>query len=145
MAITYIGSTLSISRGTPANDAAANDYAGLRWSEVGKVVVLGELGDSSEDVSFDLLKSGRKTHVNGIRDIGEFPVTVEFDQEDAGQNITETASDTNTTHSFRIVDSDEAVQYFTGVVANYRVSERTASQYKGAMFAVRGQSGLVDA
>ena len=141
MSITYIGSTVSVSQRTPSQETAAA-YAALPWSPIGRTISASEVGDSSEDVNFDLLESGRKSHVNGIRDVGEITITVEFERTDAGQVIVEDASGTNNSRSFRMVDTDGEVQYFQGVVANYRATERTASTYMGAMFVIRGQSAI---
>lgn len=143
MAITYIGSTVSISWRTP--DAETSQaYAALAWSNVGKTISASEIGDTSEDVNFDLLEEGRKSHVNGIRDIGEITIAVEFDRTDDGQVIVQDSSGTNTSRAFRVVDTDGEIQYFQGVVANYRATERTASTYKGAMFVIRGQSAITN-
>ena len=141
MAITFIGSEIFVSVETPDAETAAG-YSALAWTSIGRVISAGEIGDTSEDVNYDILKTGRKRHVNGIADIGEIPITVEFEQTDAGQVVVQDASGTNDTHSFYAEDEDGEIQYFQGVVANYRASERTASTYKGAMFSIRGQSAI---
>ena len=147
-AITFIGSTLQINDSGAAftiTGVDADDHAGIQAAadtEVGGVISISELGETSEDVNFDLLKGGRKTHVNGVRDIGEISVTCEFDASDAGQNRIRALSNTNTTIDVAVTDQDNQVQCFQGVVANYRITERTASSYKGCMFAIRGQSAL---
>lgn len=141
MSISFIGSTLSIVAGTPATEDQAG-YEALSYTEVGKIVSIGELGDTSEDISFDLLKPGRKTHVNGVKDIGEVPIVLETDTADAGQVILEAANNGNVTHSFRVTDSDGEDVYFQGLVANMRDNERTASNYKGKSGVLRGQSGI---
>lgn len=159
-AITYIGSTLHINGDTSDFDAAdaafsltgvaATDFAGIvantvtNGIKVGGVVSIAELGETSEDVNFDLLEGGRKTHVNGVRDIGEVSITCQFlpDGDDAGQARIRLLSNSNTTIDVCVTDADGQRQCFQGVVANYRVTERTASNYKGCMFAIRGQSAL---
>lgn len=148
MAITYIGSTLSVAQSAPGNfdQDVIDDYADLDWVEVGNVISIGELGDTSEDVTFDLLKGGRRTHVNGIRDVGDIPVAVEFNHESAGQGIiyrsVSEADNANDTHYWRIVDDDGEIVYFAGLPANYSDTERTASSYKGAEFQIRTQTAL---
>lgn len=142
MSMTYIGSTLSIAAATPATEDVAA-YAALTWTEIGNVVSMGELGDESEDVSFDLLKTGRRTHVNGVKDVGEVAVTIEVESADAGQVILRAANNTNTSHSFRVTDTDGETRYFYGLVANLKDMERTASTYKGQTLAIRGQSAIV--
>lgn len=141
MSISFIGSTLALVSGAPATEDAAG-YEAQSHVELGKVVSIGELGDESEDIAFDLLKPGRKTHVNGVKDLGEVPVTIEYDLADAGQVILRTANNGNTTHSFKVEDADGDVYYFQGLIANLKDLERTASQYKGANFVIRGQTGV---
>lgn len=143
MSITYIGSTLSGVSGSPATEDVAG-YEALSLVEVGKVISIGEVGDTSEDVTFDLLKTGRRSHVNGVKDLGEIAVAIEFDGSDAGQTMIEAANNTNTTHSFAITDADGYTYYFQGLVANFRYTERTASTYKGATFVIRGQTGITE-
>ena len=148
MAITYIGSYLEVSAAAAGTEDTAdatflNNIKGAATTKVGKVVSIGELGDNAEDVAFDLLEGGRKTHVNGVRDIGDVPVSCEFDSADAGQNRVRAVANSNTVVSFLITDSDNRVSAFNGVIANYRETERTASSYKGCMFTLRGQSRLV--
>lgn len=144
MSISYIGSTLSIVADTPTTEDVS-DYAGLSFVEVGRVVSIGELGDTSEDIAFDLLKPGRRSHVNGVKDLGEIPVTIEYARDDAGLTILEAAANGNTTHSFKITDSDGDDYYFQGLIANLRDFERTANQYKGLTFVIRGQTGVTKA
>lgn len=141
MSISFIGSTVSILASTPASEDPS-DYSALSMVELGKIVSFGELGDESEDISFDLLKPGRRTHVNGVKDLGEIPAVIEYDLSDAGQVILRAANNTNTTHTFLVQDTDGDKYFFQGLVANLRDLERTASQYKGASFVVRGQTGI---
>lgn len=141
MSISFIGSTLSIVASTPASEDQSG-YEALSFTEVGKVVSIGELGDESEDIAFDLLKPGRRTHVSGVKDLGEIPVTIEYDKSDAGQDILRAANNGNTTHTFKVTDSDGDDYYFQGLVANVRDLERTASQYKGFTMVIRGQTGV---
>ena len=141
MAISFIGGTLSVSAAKPATEDASG-YGALTWTEVGKVVTIGELGDTAEDITFDLLKTGRRVHVNGVKDVGDVPVTVEYDSSDAGQTIIKNGNNSNTVHSFRITDPDGENWYFYGLIANRSISQREANQYKGLTFVMRGQSGL---
>lgn len=141
MTISFIGSTLAIVAATPAAEDASG-YGALSFIDVGKIVTIGELGDTSEDISFDLLAGGRRSHANGVKDLGEVPVALEYDRGNAGQVIVKAANNGNTTHSFRVTDSDGDTYYFQGLVANLRDLERAANQYKGQTFVIRGQTGI---
>lgn len=141
MSTSYIGSTMFIVADEPATEDESG-YSALSFIEIGKIVSIGELGDTSEDIAFDLLKPGRRTHVSGVKDLGEITVTIEYDRTDAGLAVLRDANNTNVTHSFYVQDNDGDVAYFYGLVANLRDFERTANQYKGQTFIIRGQSGL---
>lgn len=141
MSISYIGSTLGVVASTPASEDQSG-YEALSFTNVGKVISISELGDTSEDITFDLLQTGRRSHVSGVKDLGEVAVAIEYDRDDAGLTILEAANNGNTTHSFRVTDTDGDDYYFQGVVANLRDNERTASGYKGMTFVIRGQTGV---
>lgn len=141
MSISFIGSTLAVVASTPATEDATG-YAALSFTSVGKVISIGPLGDQSEDITFDLLQPGRRSHVNGVKDLGEIPIGIEYNRSDAGLTIVEAGANGNTTHSFRVTDSDGDDYYFQGLLANLRDLERTANQYKGATFVIRGQTGI---
>ena len=141
MSISYVGSTLSVVASTPATEDQSG-YEALSFTEVGLVVSISAIGDTSEDINFDLLKTGRRSHVNGVQDLGEISVTIEVGNSDAGQEIVRGAANGNTTHSFVVTDADGEDVYFQGVIANYQDSERTANTYKGATFVIRGQTGV---
>ena len=141
MSISYIGTTLSIVAGVPATEDQTG-YEALSYTAVGNVVSIGELGDQSEDIAFDLLQPGRRSHVSGVKDLGEIPVTIEYNSADPGLAIIDTANNTNVTHSFVVTDSDGDSYYFQGLVANVRELERTANQYKGFTMVIRGQTGV---
>ena len=143
--ITYIGSTLSVAWTAPDDfdETAAADFAALEYAEIGGVVSMGEVGDTAEDVSYNLLKGGRTKHVNGVRDVGDIAVAAEYDEQDAGQIVVEEAANTNDKHYWKIEDPDGAVTYFVGLAANLTNTERNPSSYKGIEFVIRTQSGLV--
>jgi len=143
MAISYIGTTISVVAATPATEDDTG-YSALSWTEIGKVVSLSELGDTVEDIAFNLLKGGRTKHVNGTKDVGDITGTYEYDSADAGQVILRSGAGSNTVHSLKVEDTDGNIKYLQGVVADVRDYERVANQYKGQTFIFRGQSGFTE-
>ncbi len=141
MSITFIGSTLSIVSGAPSTEDQSG-YEAQTHIEVGKVLSIGEVGDSSEDVTINLLKTGRIEHVNGVKDLGEIAVAINYDRADAGLAILEAANNTNTTHSAKITDTDGDDYYFQCVIANLKTVPRSPSASKGMTFVLRGQTGI---
>ena len=146
--ITYIGSTLSLSAGAPMDAGSISEavsvYRAKSWTEIGNIISFAAFSDTFEDVTIDLLKLGRRKHVNGVRDIGDVELQCELNTGDTGQSILRTNANTNTTYSFRVSDADGHERYFYGVISNQRDMERTASSFKGVNFTLRGQSAIVD-
>ena len=142
----YIGATLSVVASVPATEDAAG-YGLLTFVEIAKVISVGQIGDTHEDLSDTLLKTGRTDHLNGAVDGGEVEVVLEYDPADAdpGYAIIDAGNGTNTQHSFELVDPDSETHYFQGVIANLKHRERTASTRKGATFTIRVNSGIVTA
>lgn len=143
MPISFIGTTIGIVAAAPATEDQSG-YEALSFDTIGKIVSIGELGDEHEDISFNRLAEGRTIHVNGVADLGDTPLVLEYDASDAGQVILQAANGGNTTHSFKITDPDGRDHYFQGLIANLRYLERTVNQYKGQTFVIRGQSGITE-
>lgn len=145
MSISFVGTTLAVTSGSPGTEtSSAYEAMSPALTPVGKVVDISEIGDQSNDIAFDLLQPGRTSHVNGAKDMGEITVTCEYDATDAGQDLIRAAANTNTTHSFRVTDSDGADRYWQGLVANVRDLARNSNQWKGFTFVIRSQTGTVD-
>ena len=84
--ITYIGSCLGISAGAPATETPQG-YQAKSFVDIGNLISIDAIGDTAEDVSYNLLKGGRTKHVNGVADVGSVSVSVEYNSADAQQNI----------------------------------------------------------
>jgi hypothetical protein len=141
--ISYIGATVALAASTPATVDKAG-YEALTWTTgtIGKIASFGALGETSADIAIDLLE-GVIEHVNGSKDLGEIPVTIRFvaTSDSAAQGLVRTNANSNTNHSFRVIDPDGEYIYFQGKLANYQDSERTSGNYKGASFVIRGKGG----
>ena len=139
-----IGGTLSVVASTPATEDESG-YEALSFIEVENVISVGEFGDNSEDITFNLLKSGRTSHVNGVRDLGEIAVSCAYDdQNNTGIELVNTNANTDTVMSWKLVDTNGATSYWQGRAANYRQTERTASSFEGRNFVIRGTSGVTE-
>jgi len=142
MAISYIGSTLSVIASTPST-VDQSGYEALSMTTVGKVTTIGELGATSEDLTINLLAAGATKHVNGTKDMGEIPVSIEFDASDGGLTILEAGNNTNTVHSFKVTDSDGEDTFFQGLIANLRDPERSSGAIKMKNFVIRGDASSI--
>jgi hypothetical protein len=134
----YIGGKLYVSAASPANENKAG-YEALTWTEVGQIVSHGALGNTSNDIAQATL-GGVTLHANGSKDLGEIAITCVDAPADAGQVIIMAANNTNTMHSFKVVDPSTKHQYYQGVVANAQQAERTDTAYAGLSFVVRGHA-----
>lgn len=141
MSISFIGSTVSVAASVSASEDPS-DYALVSVTEIGKIISVGELGDNAEDITFDLLKTGRRSRVTGVKDLGAVPIAIEYDRDDAGLTILEAGNNGNTTHTFKIVDTDGDTYYFQGLIANLKDNQRAANGFKGLTFEARGQTGV---
>ncbi|MDP2051927.1 MAG: hypothetical protein Q8K33_24205 [Cypionkella sp.] len=139
-AISYIGAVIAVSVATPAT-VDASGFNALTYTTVGKIASFGSVGDSSADISIELL-DGRTEHVNGVKDGGAIPFTVRSDI-DAGQTLLVNNSNNNVDLSFKITDSDGKIAYFYGKIANVKDNERAPGSYKGLTGEVRVNSATV--
>jgi hypothetical protein len=139
--MSFIGETISCASGTPATEDETG-YEALSMDEIGNIISRGELGDTHEDQSATLLKTGRTKHDNGAKDGGV--VAFEIDGEDftdAGLAILDTANGTSTEVSFKSAGPNQ-VRYFYGVVRNLKVKQADGSTKAGVMFEVAINSGI---
>ena len=143
----YIGATLSVAASTPATDTGSAFAALSGMAEIGKIVDISEIGDTHEDLTSNLLKTGRTDHSNGTKDGGEVTVTVEYavGDNDAGLAIIKAGAGGTTEHSFEIADPDGETFYMRGVIANFRHRARSTSNKKGFTFVFRVNSAVIEA
>lgn len=141
--ISFIGSTLGLVAGTRDKAADASDYAAKTYVNVGSIVSIGALGDTSASIPISLLAEGRVIYVNGEKTLGEITVTLAIDISDTAQATIESNANTNTNYYFEVEDLDGKKYYFQGLLANYQTTERTSNNYKGATFVIRGNSGIL--
>lgn len=139
----YIGSTLSVYAGATTTEDQSS-YEANSYTLVGKVVSIGEFGDTHEDLSSNLLATGRTDHSNGTKDGGEVSVTIEYSGSDAGYTIIKAGNGGTTTHTFKVTDPDGEDFYFQGVIANLRHRERTTSNKKGFSFVMRVNTAVTE-
>ena len=139
-----IETTLHLVVGKPATENTAG-YEALEsgMDEVGEIVSIGAVGDTSEDVTVTKLKDGRTEHFNGAKDGGAVPVAAIRDDADAGQVLVEANANTNETVTCKITDPNGTKHFFYGRLANVQTPERTASTYEGLTFEMRRNSGTV--
>ena len=127
----YIATTYGT---VPANKSA---YEALTWLEITQLENLPEFGDSTEEVTFQDLSSGRVSKLKGTRDAGTSDVSFAYDETlyDGsplrGQYLMFVASEDDTTNNYRFkVTYNDAstgsplgtntTRYFSGLVGSFR-------------------------
>lgn len=121
----FIGGTTAIDYSSDAN--AIDDFEALTWVEIGEVEDGGELGDESNDVTFQSLSDSRVRHLKGARDAGTLALVVGDDPLDTGQAALKAAEKTKFLYNFKIEYEDapdatysNSVDYFRGLVMSFR-------------------------
>lgn len=122
----FIAGTTSIP--FTSDQAALDAFEAITdWVEIGEVEDGGELGDQSNDVTFQSLSDGRVRHLKGARDAGTIALVCGADPADAGQQALRAAEKTKFNYPFRVIYEDapdenhtDSVDYFLGMVMSFR-------------------------
>lgn len=101
-----------------AYDTLAEFLAVSAWTEVGLVESIGEFGDKSNTVTFAAINDSRMRKAKGVKDAGEFTITVAHDPSDLGQLAMEAAQASTSNFIFKVVlpDVGATAKYFLGLV-----------------------------
>lgn len=121
---TAAGSSLAI--GTTAAAATQTQFEADTYTQVGEIEDLGEVGDQSEDVTFNSLDDSRTRHYKGSRDAGVMTVICGADPADVGQDAMLAAEATEDDYNFRVTLNDAITAtptklYFRGKVMGERM------------------------
>lgn len=98
----YIGGALA----NKNSDFALSDFAGQTWAEIGETEGLGSIGDTSSEITFDAVSSGRQKRLKGNRSGGAMEVVCGIDYGDAGQQALLTAEKSTGDFAFKVVLND---------------------------------------
>jgi hypothetical protein len=102
------------------------DYEALTWVEVGGVGSRGEMGKSTNILSYDTWGDAVVLKAKGMTDAGSVDLEVARDYDDAGQVILRTASSVNQNYAFKelrndgIDGNDGTIIYNRGLVTGPR-------------------------
>lgn len=120
----YIGPVVNLGTIAALSDEDALTYLeGLSYTEVEEVESFGDLGDSSDTVTFASVKDRRVRKFKTTRDAGTLAIVVGRDPSDPGQDALIAAEQTDYNYAFKIVYKDAAddemtdsIEYFAGQV-----------------------------
>ena len=98
----YIGAAIA----DKAADFIASDFTGQTWAEIKHTETLGSAGDTSSEISIELIDQERTKRLKGTRSAGTMEIVCAFDSEDAGQAALIAAEKTIHDYAFRLVLND---------------------------------------
>lgn len=117
----FIGPVADVDAINAMGDAAAVAHfeAVTGWVEVEEIEDLGQIGDSSSEVTFTALKNGRVRKTKGPRDGGTQNIIVGRDPLDDGQGAMIDAEKTKFNYHFKVIYSDARSEAYTNSVDYY--------------------------
>ncbi|KEP68528.1 hypothetical protein DL1_11420 [Thioclava dalianensis] len=98
----FIGGSMTVD----GDDLTVTDFDGETWVEVGETENLGKFGDTSNEITFAGLASGRQRRLKGVRDAGTMEVICGIDYADPGQLALISAEKTIFDYAFKVVLND---------------------------------------
>lgn len=142
-AMTSAGTTISISAALPAtyNDT---EFAALTYTEIGEVSDLGEFGREYNVVKFNPLKDRRTVKRKGSFDDGTVQVQLAKAATDAGQVILKAATNSDASHSIKIVLQDGTIFYFTAQVSSSTVNVGNVDQITSSTFKLEIDNDIIE-
>jgi hypothetical protein len=148
-AITSSNATVSI--GTTAAASDQSGFEGDTYTQILGVKDVGEFGDAANEVTTDVLETGRTLKLKGQRNAGNLELVVDHRADDAGQDALITAEGTTFDYNFKVTldDADDgestgSVFYFRAKVMSKRVTVGAADNVVTRTFTLGINSAIVE-
>ena len=132
--LTSTGTILSVVAGDPATFTAV-DYAAQSFVEVGEVIDLPEYGPNVQVVESNPLATGITEKFKGFINFGSQSMGLEFDSEDAGQQILADGVEgatKNQQHAVKIEYQDGSIDYYSARIFSYTKAPGSANSMVGS-------------
>lgn len=126
-AMTSAGTTISISAALPATYDAVG-YGALTWKEIGEVSDLGEFGREYNVVKFNPLKTRGTVKRKGSYDEGQIQMQLAKVSSDEGQQIAETALNSDASQAIKVILQNGDIFYFTAQVVSFTTNVGSVDQ-----------------
>lgn len=142
---TSTGVVLSVVAQLPATEDQVG-YEALTFVEVGDLIDLPEYGPTVTVVESNPLKTGITEKYAGFTNQGSVSLGLEWDLEDAGQQILKSAINPGgafVPHSFKVVYADDTTEYFHGGVFSYTRAAGSANSMVGSTVQIEINSPVV--
>ena len=132
--LTSTGTILSVVAGDPASFTAV-DYAAQSFVVVGEVIDLPEYGPNVQVVESNPLATGITEKFKGFINFGSQSMGLEFDSEDAGQQILADGVEgatKNQQHAVKIEYQDGSIDYYSARIFSYTKAPGSANSMVGS-------------
>lgn len=117
--VSSIGSFLSFSATLPADELPAT-YAALTWTDWDEPTSLGEIGEDTEVLKYNPVKTGVVEKRLGASDSGTQSIEAPFVSADAGQAILRTAATNKTAIAVRETLAEGTIYYYQAYVPTFK-------------------------
>jgi hypothetical protein len=101
------GAKLSIGPIFSATVDTLTEFAALSYTQVNAVSSIGDFGDTSQEITFDVIDETRTRKAKGTRNGGTLSVVMAFDLTDTGQQALVTAFASQSAYAFRVEFADK--------------------------------------
>jgi hypothetical protein len=132
-----------------AVDTEAEFIALTPYVAIGMIETIGEFGDTSEDVTANVINEGRTRHAKGTRDAGTCTITCFWKPNDPGQQDLMDAEATSNRYAIKISPRDrltpagtDSISFFRGLVRSARRSELSANEPQRIVFDIGVDSAV---
>lgn len=141
----YIGEAIN----DKDTDFIESEFAGQSWVEIGGLTNLGELGDTAELITANIIALGRTKKVKGTRNAGSMAIVAAHNALNEGQQILRTAEASEDNYAFKLEFNDAPVggtpsqRLFIALVMGARNQFNEANSVMNLMGALEINSNLV--
>lgn len=118
------GTTVAISASLPATyDAAGYGATTITYTTVNEVETIGAHGVTANVTEFTPISTAITTKVKGSKNYGNVALTLGYLPSDAGQDIIETAAESNNHYSVKITYQDASIHYLDVLVTKDEIQD----------------------
>jgi hypothetical protein len=117
---TAAGTTISIGIPVPSTQTLSTVYfSGLSYTAIGEVTNIGDFGKTFNKITHNPIATRYTKKLKGSYDNGSLTADLAIDKDDAGQIVLKTASDSDASYAFRVVENDGVTTYFTAQTMSF--------------------------
>jgi hypothetical protein len=141
----YIGAAID----DKDTDFILSDFAAQSWVNIGGLTNLGELGDTAELITANLIALARTKKAKGTRNAGSMAIVAAHDAQDEGQVLFRAAELVENNFAFKLVFNDAPVggtpseRYFIALVMGARNQFNEANNVMNLLGALEINSNIV--